>query len=277
MSEQLTVQEQGKLLENVLIQGDLKRLTSEQKVLHLKSVCQSLGLNPLTRPFEYIELNGKLTLYAKRDATDQLRKLHNVSIRIVDRKKENEVFVVTAQATLADGRTDESIGAVTVGHLKGDAFANAIMKAETKAKRRVTLSICGMGFLDETEVESIPDAKPPRGAPAPYRVPVGRFKGKTLDDIHPADLAKSVVEAQKWLSEGNTSSAVQEFIDLAETYLDNEMGESSEPKGNGSQDNAGPVNGATGRDGVSDLSGSRGTPEPGPSGPDSGGSSPQGS
>ena len=34
------------------------------------------------------------------------------------------------------------------------------MKAETKAKRRVTLSICGLGMLDETEVESIPDARP---------------------------------------------------------------------------------------------------------------------
>ena len=34
------------------------------------------------------------------------------------------------------------------------------MKAETKAKRRVTLSICGMGWLDESEIESIPNAKP---------------------------------------------------------------------------------------------------------------------
>jgi phage tail sheath protein FI len=30
------------------------------------------------------------------------------------------------------------------------------MKAETKAKRRVTLSICGLNMLDESEVESIP-------------------------------------------------------------------------------------------------------------------------
>ena len=33
------------------------------------------------------------------------------------------------------------------------------MKAETKAKRRVTLSICGLGMLDETEVETIPGAR----------------------------------------------------------------------------------------------------------------------
>jgi hypothetical protein len=38
------------------------------------------------------------------------------------------------------------------------------MKAETKAKRRVTLSICGLGLLDESEVEDLnqtpPDQRP---------------------------------------------------------------------------------------------------------------------
>jgi len=33
-----------------------------------------------------------------------------------------------------------------------------MMKAETKAKRRVTLAICGLGFLDESEVDSIKGA-----------------------------------------------------------------------------------------------------------------------
>jgi hypothetical protein len=42
--------------------------------------------------------------------------------------------------------------------LQGDALANALMKAETKSKRRVTLSICGLGMLDETEMETIPSA-----------------------------------------------------------------------------------------------------------------------
>jgi hypothetical protein len=38
-------------------------------------------------------------------------------------------------------------------------LANALMKAETKAKRRVTLSIAGLGWLDETELETIPQAR----------------------------------------------------------------------------------------------------------------------
>jgi hypothetical protein len=66
----------------------------------------------------------------------------------------------TVRAKDRQGREDESTGAVTVGDLKGDALVNALMKAETKAKRRVTLSIAGLGWLDETELETIPQSRP---------------------------------------------------------------------------------------------------------------------
>src|SRR5690606_18907930 len=109
---------------------------------------------------EYINLNGKLTLYAKRDATDQLRAINGVSVEITSREMhDNGIYVVTARARDKHGRTDEAIGAVSIAGLKGDALANAIMKCETKAKRRVTLSICGLGWLDETEVSTVPGAE----------------------------------------------------------------------------------------------------------------------
>jgi hypothetical protein len=41
----------------------------------------------------------------------------------------------------------------------GDVLANALMKAETKAKRRVTLSLAGLGWLDETELDTIPGVR----------------------------------------------------------------------------------------------------------------------
>ena len=147
-------------LENVLIMGDLAKLNPEERVMYYKSVCQSVGLNPLTRPFDYITLNGKLTLYAKKDAADQLRARDSVSITGLDSKTINDIYLVTAHASTADGRSDASTGAVNIAGLKGDALANALMKAETKAKRRVTLSICGLGLLDETEIETIRDAQP---------------------------------------------------------------------------------------------------------------------
>ena len=169
MSMIKTNDETAKVIEQVLVMGDLARLTPEQRNVYYKSVCESVGLNPLTRPFEYITLNGKLTLYARKDCTDQLRKLHGVSIRIASRETVDGVVIITAQATDKSGRIDESTGAVASGNLRGEALANCWMKAETKAKRRVTLSLCGLGFVDESEIESIPNARIGEPMPAPTR------------------------------------------------------------------------------------------------------------
>lgn len=152
--------DQSAVMERVLVGGDLSKLNEKDRLFYYARVCESVGLNPLTKPFAYIQLNGKLTLYALRDATDQLRKLHGVSVTIKSRDNVEGVYVVTANAKDKTGREDESTGAVSIGGLKGDALANALMKAETKAKRRVTLSICGLGMLDETEIETISNARP---------------------------------------------------------------------------------------------------------------------
>lgn len=150
----------GAMMERVVAMGDLEGLQPMERAKYYTRVCESVGLNPLTKPFSYIKLNGKLTLYALRDASDQLRKIHEVSVRITKRERSEDLCIVTAQATMPSGRVDESIGAVNLAGLKGENLANALMKAETKAKRRVTLSICGLGWLDETEISSIPSAKP---------------------------------------------------------------------------------------------------------------------
>lgn len=157
MNAPATIQAGAQLVEQAVIQGDLSRLGPAERVMYYKQVCESVGLNPLTKPFEYITLNGKLTLYARRDCTDQLRKINAVSIAIKSRELVEGCYIVTASATDKTGRQDESIGAVPIEGLKGENRSNAMMKAETKAKRRVTLSICGLGLLDETEVASIPE------------------------------------------------------------------------------------------------------------------------
>jgi hypothetical protein len=150
-------------LEAVLIGGDLSKLTSPQRVQYYKAVCESTGLNPLTKPFDYITLKSKeglkLTLYAKKDATDQLRKKHNVSIDDVDVQEVGNNFVVKVKGHDDTGRSDVEIGVVSKTDMFGD-IANVQMKAVTKAKRRLTLSLCGLGWLDETEIETIPDARP---------------------------------------------------------------------------------------------------------------------
>lgn len=176
------------LLSLVLQATDLASLSPDAKEAYYLHICESCGLDPYTRPFEYINLSGKTVLYAKKEATDKLRALHHVSITILSREIQDGIYVVVAQAKLPTGRIDESIGAVALVHpdwtedwvqegnkrvkkkvkntlagqpLKALDRANACMKAETKAKRRVTLSIIGLGMLDESEIEGIPDLGAP--------------------------------------------------------------------------------------------------------------------
>ncbi len=146
------------VIERVVMQGDLSKLDPQQRVTYYHRVCESMGLNPYTRPFDYISLNNKLTLYAKKDATEQLRQSKKISIVSLEGRFIDDLYIVVAKAATPDGRIDQASGAVSIGNLKGEQKANAIMKAETKAKRRVTLSISGMGWTDESELESIPNA-----------------------------------------------------------------------------------------------------------------------
>lgn len=152
-------EQQFAIVEQVVVSGNLTELTPAQRVQYYNRVCESLGLNPYTKPFDYITLNGKLTLYARKDATEQLRRIQRISITGLDAKLVDDLYIVNATAMTPDGRIDQATGAVSVNGLKGESKANAIMKAETKAKRRVTLSICGLGWTDESEVDSIPGAQ----------------------------------------------------------------------------------------------------------------------
>lgn len=155
---EMATMDSAAVLERVVVGGNLAELKPAERMMYYKAVCESVGLNPLTKPFEYITLNGKLTLYARRDCTDQLRTIKGVSITKLEREAVEGVYTVTAYAQDDKGRTDSAIGAVPIQGLQGEAKANAMMKAETKAKRRVTLSLCGLGMLDESETESIPGA-----------------------------------------------------------------------------------------------------------------------
>jgi hypothetical protein len=154
---QTQAQPSATAIESVLIKGDLSKLNEVQRTEYYMRLCQSIGLNPMTQPFQYLTLNGKLVLYARRDCADQLRKINGISIEIVSQEKADGLLSIHVRAKDRDGRADEDLGVVAFPEsLKGDNAANAILKAVTKAKRRVTLSLSGLGFLDETEVQDIP-------------------------------------------------------------------------------------------------------------------------
>lgn len=188
MENAITQSSKGGMIEQVLIKGDLSSLTPEQRSEYYLKVCESVGLNPLTKPFEYIILNNKLTLYALRACTDQLRGIHEVSVEEITETERDGVFIVTTKVKNSKGRTDISKGAVSIVNLKGELLANALMKAETKAKRRATLSICGLGMLDETEIDSISGAQPMKDIAHLVNKDAGEImENKSTAEFRPSD------------------------------------------------------------------------------------------
>lgn len=146
------------VIASLVITGDLSRLDPSQKVALYNYRCQQAGLDPAAKPFDLLTLNGKQILYANATCTQQLCAVHKLSTTVVARERVEDAYTVVIRVTGPDGRATENMGAVALGNLKGEAYANALMKAQTKAVRRTVLAHCGLGMLDETEVTTIPGA-----------------------------------------------------------------------------------------------------------------------
>jgi len=144
------------LITSLVLNGDISKMNEVQKVQYYDSLCRSLNLNPATQPFQIIKFQGKEKLYATKDCTEQLRKLNGVSVIDMTTRIEKDIMITIVKVQDKSGRIDLSTGAVNIKGLSGDALANATMKSETKAKRRATLSICGLGMLDEAELDTMP-------------------------------------------------------------------------------------------------------------------------
>jgi hypothetical protein len=137
--------------------GDLSALSPAEKARHYVATCERLGLNPHTAPFQYLRLNGKEVLYATRGATDQLAALHNLNREILDGPKVidlagTKLVYCVCKVTLPNGRFETATATVPLVDP-----VNALMRAETKGKRRATLSILGLAPLDETVADTAVD------------------------------------------------------------------------------------------------------------------------
>ena len=177
-------------IQQALMHGDLSALTPEHQLLLYHQTCGSLGLNPLTNPLRYLTLKDgdkppRLVLYAGKGCADQLRGVHNITTEILSRTIEDGLCIVVSRSRDASGRFVDDLGAVSITketgavwktapsgkrykesegvivELQGEDRANAIMKAITKSKNRSTLSFCGLGMLDESEIDQVSGAVGP--------------------------------------------------------------------------------------------------------------------
>lgn len=204
------------LVAELILKGDLRSLKADDKIRYYNGYCERLGLDPFTKPFDLLTLNGREILYCTRSGAQQLNKLHSVSHAISSREiiEAAGVYQVTARATLPDGRYTESIGAVNVGNLKGEAYANAIMKAETKAKRRATLDLLGLGVLDESELDAIkPAAEPIAAQPVAHRVSIKPEAEKAQE----AEIIEEMSDIDRMLKKVDSEEDLLILLDMIET------------------------------------------------------------
>ncbi len=284
MSKEVTLPENKSLMslidqkylegvESALALNDLSKMSLQHRVAYYNAVCTSVGLNPLTQPFAYIVLDGKLTLYARKEASEQLRKINTISTQILRKEIMGDFYEVDVRVKDITGRIEEETAVLFLKDkygkpLDGVALANAKMKCVTKAKRRATLAISGLGLLDESEIDAInnvtltenPQVENPFKSdeikdvtPQADDIPevlkdedLGDFvckvgkkhTGKKLSDFDIFELNGFVESTKKWFSEQgkNPSNDWNEFFAKAEEYLNSreyqgEQSESNEPEG----------------------------------------------
>ena len=147
-----------------LLQGipkDLSSLSPSKRQEVYNEVCRKMGLSPYSFPLDFIKGKGNsITLMINEIGTSQLRFNHNISTAVKSTElipyedKFNDpdrgevivtrhLAVVTVIATYG-GRSEEATGAVEAYGAMVRSIA--LKKAETQARRRATLAICGNGW-----------------------------------------------------------------------------------------------------------------------------------
>lgn len=155
---QQTAQEEVRwsAIESAMAQNNFAQLNPKERMEVLNRTCESMGLNPFGQPFGFFKMkDGSIQLYAKRACSEQLSKIHKLSVLDSSESFNEKTRILTIKVKMQDGegRVGVNIGCVWISpNLTGEDLANQYMRCHTKAYRRCVLSICGLGFLDESEV-----------------------------------------------------------------------------------------------------------------------------
>lgn len=161
--------------------GSLHHLDNAGLVAFRAKLCNYVGLNPYTLPFRfYSNSAGEIFLYATKDACAQLRELKGISVtNTTDYIRDDVLRTITIKITGMNkkGRSSIATGSVSYENIppkditdasenkdkdKDKAIMynnnhNCIMWAETKALRRLTLDLSGLGVLADVEVRDMQD------------------------------------------------------------------------------------------------------------------------
>lgn len=143
-------------LEHVLATGDLAKLLPKQRVGYYLALCKRLGLASESRPFDWLTLDGRLVLYPNKSCAEQIRRTHQISLKMTRRERVGDLFCVEVEGSRPNGQHDFASKYVPLKDERGNVLggrllANAYAKAETGAKRRLTFSMVGLAAVPDVE------------------------------------------------------------------------------------------------------------------------------
>jgi hypothetical protein len=137
---------------------NLDGMTKEQIDQYLRDISEHLGIDPDLNAFDVIRMDNRLQVYARRGTTDMLRESMGIEVSSIDlldipgsatfRATGRKAHVSAPNPT----RQEIAIGSCAIAGLTGQKLSDAIMTAETRAGRRLTLKFTGLGILDVSEV-----------------------------------------------------------------------------------------------------------------------------
>jgi hypothetical protein len=174
MEKQLTMEmDASKAMSAYLRTGDLTSLPEPEKDKVLVKMCAHYGLDPIMRPFVMITLNGKQIWYPTKAATDQVAVKFKLTRELLEIKENVERGILECRVRIfqdANVRSETFVAAVSISEfvktnggqivtkiISGEAYANALMKVESKAKRRATLGWLGITDYYENDGSEITD------------------------------------------------------------------------------------------------------------------------
>jgi hypothetical protein len=143
-----------------LIRGDVSGVPREALLRYIFTFCERVGISPLAVPFSLMKTQRGMQLVANRNFYDAVAGKYSVSRECVGEGlfEGTKLYFTRYRATTPDGRVTEDMALVDTAGLNGNDLANAIMKAHTKGRNRVTRAHLGFPFPDETEAETVPGA-----------------------------------------------------------------------------------------------------------------------
>ena len=160
MSESIARYEAEPAVVEQLIRGDVSSVPRESLLRYIFTFCERVGISPLAVPFSLMKTQRGMQLFANRNFYDAVASKYSVSRECVGEGffEGTKLYYTRYRATTPDGRVTEDMALVDTTGLNGNDLANAIMKAHTKGRNRVTRAHLGFPFPDETEAETVPGA-----------------------------------------------------------------------------------------------------------------------